>query len=192
MVPRMNLPAPDLALDLPYRPCVGIMLIAPKGGVFVGRRRKEAGPEHVDGDLAWQMPQGGIDEGEAPLAAALRELHEETNVSPGSVTLLGESSGWLAYDLPPAVLKQAWKGRYRGQTQKWFAFGLVGPETEIDVISPGGGLHKSEFDAWRWEPMAGLPDLIVPFKRPVYEAVIAEFAGHAGWSEQAQRVAPSQ
>ena len=89
----MNLPAPDLALDLPYRPCVGIMLIAPKGGVFVGRRRKEAGPEHVDGDLAWQMPQGGIDEGEAPLAAALRELHEETNVSPGSVTLLGESSG---------------------------------------------------------------------------------------------------
>ncbi|MHC2087542.1 RNA pyrophosphohydrolase [Methylobacterium sp. CM6244] len=192
MVPRMNLPTPDLALDLPYRPCVGIMLIAPKGGVFVGRRRKEAGPEHVDGNLAWQMPQGGIDEGEAPLAAALRELHEETNVSPGSVTLLAESSGWLAYDLPPAVLKQAWKGRYRGQTQKWFAFGLVGPETEIDVISPGGGLHKSEFDAWRWEPMAGLPDLIVPFKRPVYEAVIAEFAGHAGWSEQAQRAAPSQ
>ncbi len=188
----MNPPVPESDLDLPYRPCVGIMLIAPSGRVFVGRRRSEAGPEHVDGELAWQMPQGGIDDGEDPLAAALRELHEETNVSPGSVTLLGEIPGWLAYDLPPAVLKQAWKGRYRGQTQKWFAFGLVGAEDEIDVLSPGGGLHKSEFDAWRWEPMAGLPDLIVPFKQPVYEAVVAAFAGLAGWSEQAQRAVRSR
>ncbi|WP_018045213.1 RNA pyrophosphohydrolase [Methylobacterium sp. 88A] len=190
MVPPMKLTVPEP--DLPYRPCVGIMLIAPRGSVFIGRRRQEAGPEHVQGDRAWQMPQGGIDEGEDPLAAALRELHEETNVSAGSVVLLGETPGWLAYDLPPAVLKQTWKGRYRGQTQKWFAFGLVGDETEIDVLSPGGGLHKSEFDAWRWEEMDGLADLIVPFKRPVYEAVIAQFAVLAGWSEQAQRAAPSR
>ncbi|MCC0804765.1 RNA pyrophosphohydrolase [Methylobacterium sp. W2] len=190
MVPPMKPTVPEP--DLPYRPCVGIMLIASQGHVFIGRRRQEAGPEHVQGDRAWQMPQGGIDEGEAPLAAALRELHEETNVSAGSVVLLGETPGWLAYDLPPAVLKQAWKGRYRGQTQKWFAFGLIGDEAEIDVLSPGGGLHKSEFDAWRWEPMDGLADLIVPFKRPVYEAVITEFAGLAGWSELAQRAAPSR
>ncbi|GJE17751.1 RNA pyrophosphohydrolase [Methylobacterium marchantiae] len=185
----MNPKPPESHLDLPYRPCVGIMLIAPSGLVFVGRRRQEAGPEHVDGDRAWQMPQGGIDDGEEPLAAALRELHEETNVSTESVVLLGETSDWLAYDLPPTVLKQAWKGRYRGQMQKWFAFGLVGNEVEIDVLSPGGGLHKSEFDAWRWEAMAGLADLIVPFKRPVYEAVVTEFAGLAGWRERAPRSA---
>lgn len=189
MVPRMNSPHAETDLDLPYRPCVGITLISPAGLVFVGRRRQEAGPEHVQGDRAWQMPQGGIDEGEDPREAALRELHEETNVSPRSVVPLGETPGWLAYDLPPAVLKQAWKGRYRGQRQKWFAFGFVGDESEIDVLSPGGGAHTSEFDTWRWEPMAGLPDLIVPFKRPVYEAVVAAFAGLSEWRAAEMRAA---
>ena len=184
VAPMSPTPAPA-GPDLPYRPCVGITLIAPSGLVFVGRRRKEAGPEHVEGSRAWQMPQGGIDPQEAPLAAALRELHEETNVSPASVVLLAEAPDWLSYDLPPAVMKQAWKGRYRGQTQKWFAFGFLGTEDEIDVLTPGGGAHPSEFDTWRWEPMAGLPDLIVPFKRPVYESVVAAFAGLAGWHSQA-------
>ncbi|MCP1560099.1 UNVERIFIED_ORG: putative (di)nucleoside polyphosphate hydrolase [Methylobacterium sp. SuP10 SLI 274] len=166
---------------LPYRPCVGVTLFHRDGRVFIGRRKREAGPEHVDGDLAWQMPQGGIDEGEEPLAAALRELHEETNVPADAVTLLGETRDWLAYDLPPAVMKQAWKGRYRGQRQKWFAFGLTGDESAIDVDAPGGGHHKPEFEAWRWERLEALPDLIVPFKRPVYEGVVAAFSGLTGW-----------
>lgn len=166
---------------LPYRPCVGVALFNPAGLVFVGRRRREAGPEHVAEGHAWQMPQGGIDDGEAPLAAALRELHEETNVPGEAVTLLGETRDWLAYDLPSDVMKQAWKGRYRGQRQKWFAFGLTGREDVIDVDSPGGGAHKAEFDAWRWERLEALPGLIIPFKRPVYEGVVAAFSGLAGW-----------
>ncbi|MGU3538682.1 RNA pyrophosphohydrolase [Methylobacterium sp. A54F] len=171
--------------DLPYRPCVGITLINRDGRVFIGRRRREAGPEHVDGTLAWQMPQGGIDAGEDPREAALRELHEETNVERSAVRFLAETPDWLSYDLPPAVMKQAWKGRYRGQTQKWFAFGYLGSDAGIDVLSPGGGAHKSEFEAWRWEPLANLPGLIVPFKRPVYEGVVAAFAGLASWARDA-------
>ena len=166
---------------LPYRPCVGVALFNRDGLVFIGRRKREAGPEHVDGERAWQMPQGGIDDGEEPLAAALRELHEETNVPADAVTLLGETRDWLAYDLPPAFMKQAWKGRYRGQRQKWFAFGLTGSEAVIDVDAPGGGRHKPEFEAWRWERLKALPDLIIPFKRPVYEGVVAAFSGLTGW-----------
>ncbi|WP_232630283.1 RNA pyrophosphohydrolase [Methylobacterium sp. Leaf118] len=166
---------------LPYRPCVGVALFSRAGLVFLGRRKSEAGPEHVADGHAWQMPQGGIDEGEAPLAAALRELHEETNVPAEAVTLLAEARDWLAYDLPPDVTKRAWKGRYRGQRQKWFAFGLTGGEDAIDVEAPGGGRHKPEFDAWRWERLEALPDLIIPFKRPVYEGVVAAFSGLTGW-----------
>ncbi|WP_457105067.1 RNA pyrophosphohydrolase [Methylobacterium sp. P5_C11] len=167
---------------LPYRPCVGITLIAPSGGVFVGRRSKDAGPEHVAGPHMWQMPQGGIDPGEEAEAAARRELYEETNVPPEAVKLLAELPDWLAYDLPPAVMKQAWKGRYRGQTQKWFAYGFLGSEDLIDVLSPGGGAHKAEFDAWRWARFSELPDLIVPFKRPVYEGVVAAFSDLDRWA----------
>ncbi|MDO9427237.1 MAG: RNA pyrophosphohydrolase [Methylobacterium sp.] len=181
MVAPMTASSNDTGLDLPYRACVGITLIARTGLVFIGRRRADAGPEHVADGRAWQMPQGGIDPGEAPQDAALRELYEETNVAPGSVRLLAEAPDWLTYDLPPDVMKQAWKGRYRGQTQKWFAFGFLGDDSEIDVAAPGGGAHPSEFDAWRWEPMGGLPDLIVPFKRPVYEGVVAAFGGLTDW-----------
>lgn len=179
----MTLARPDLGAQaaLPYRRCVGVALLDPSGRVFVGRRRADAGPEHVADGRAWQMPQGGIDEGEEPYAAALRELYEETNVPAASVTLLAEAPDWLSYDLPPEILKQAWKGRYRGQTQKWFAFGFSGSEDEIDVLSPGGGAHQSEFDSWRWETMEALPDLIVPFKRPVYEGVVAAFSHLTGW-----------
>ncbi|HEV2557076.1 MAG TPA: RNA pyrophosphohydrolase [Microvirga sp.] len=166
--------------DLPYRACVGVMLLNREGLVFVGRRKQEAGPEHVADEYAWQMPQGGIDTGEAPLEAAVRELYEETNVR--SVTLLAEAPDWYSYDLPPVVAGRAWKGRYRGQTQRWFAFRFEGSEDEIDISRPGGGRHRPEFDEWRWERMERLPDLIIPFKRPVYESVVQAF-GHLAEGE---------
>ena len=167
---------------LPYRPCVGIALISRAGGVLVGRRKPEAGPEHVDGPHSWQMPQGGIDPGEDPEAAARRELYEETNVPGHALERLGEMRNWLAYDLPSEVAKRAWQGRYRGQSQKWFAYGFTGSDDLIDVARPGGGAHKPEFDAWRWARFDELPGLIVPFKRPVYEGVVGAFAHLAGWA----------
>ena len=160
--------------ELPYRSCVGVMLINRDGLVFVGRRHVEAGPEHVSKGYAWQMPQGGIDPGETPYTAALRELHEETNVR--SVTFLDEAPEWYAYDLPLTVAGRAWKGRYRGQIQRWFAFRFEGSDEEIDIRRPGGGAHRPEFDEWRWERMERLAELIIPFKRPVYEKVVAAFA----------------
>lgn len=156
-----------------YRPCVGIMLFDVKSRVFMGKRSPAGGQEHVDATHAWQMPQGGIDKGEDSYAAALRELYEETNVR--NVKLVGESEHWHAYDLPKHVADQAWKGRYRGQTQKWFALRFVGDENEIDIHHPGGGKYKPEFVAWRWEQLENVPGLIIPFKRAVYEAVVAEF-----------------
>ena len=159
---------------LPYRPCVGVMVLNRAGHAFIGRRL--GGPEHVDEVHIWQMPQGGIDKGEDPYPAALRELHEETNIR--SVEKLGEIKEWLTYDLPRAVAHQAWKGKYRGQTQKWFALRFTGDEREIDVENPAGG-HDPEFVEWRWEPVANLPGLIIPFKRKVYERVVAEFSKFA-------------
>jgi putative (di)nucleoside polyphosphate hydrolase len=159
--------------DLPYRPCVGLMVLNREGRVFIGRRT--GGPEHVDATHVWQMPQGGVDPGEDPWLAALRELHEETNIR--SVEKLGEIEEWLAYDIPPDIVGQAWKGKYRGQTQKWYALRFTGDEREINIAHPGG--HKPEFGAWRWEPMTNLPALIIPFKRKVYERVVAEFAKFA-------------
>jgi putative (di)nucleoside polyphosphate hydrolase len=157
--------------DLPYRPCVGITLLNRAGRVFIGRRRN--GPEHVDAAHAWQMPQGGVDPGENPRQAALRELYEETNIR--SVERLGEIKGWLTYDIPAEIIGQAWGGKYRGQKQKWYALRFTGDEREIDIAHPGRG-HKPEFLAWRWEPIANLPALVVPFKRKVYEQVVAEFS----------------
>jgi putative (di)nucleoside polyphosphate hydrolase len=156
-----------------YRPCVGVMLLNAQGLAFVGRRRNKRLREHVAPGHEWQMPQGGIDGDEDPYRAALRELAEETNVT--SVSLLGESSDWFAYDLPDDIAKEAWKGRYCGQRQKWFALRFTGAESEIDIEHPAGG-HEPEFDAWRWVEAAALPGLIIPFKRPVYERVVAEFA----------------
>ena len=157
--------------DLPYRTCVGMMLINAAGLVFIGRRA--GGIEHVDESHVWQMPQGGVDPGEDTWAAAKRELYEETSVR--SVEKLGEVADWLIYDIPRTVAGRAWKGRYRGQRQKWYAVRFTGEDAEINVASPGGG-HKAEFVSWRWEPMKNLPDLIVPFKRPVYERVVKEFS----------------
>jgi putative (di)nucleoside polyphosphate hydrolase len=161
--------------DLPYRPCAGMMVLNEDGRVFIGRRID--GPEHVDDTHAWQMPQGGIDPDEDPYPAALRELYEETNIR--SVERLGEIKDWLIYDIPREIVGRAWEGRYRGQKQKWYALRFTGDESEIDIRHPAGG-HEPEFVEWRWEPMRNLPNLIVPFKRSVYERVVAEFARFAG------------
>ena len=158
--------------DLPYRPCVGVMVLNRDGLAFIGRR--SSGPEHVDEVHAWQMPQGGVDPGEDPWPAALRELWEETSIR--SVEKLGEVADWLAYDIPREIVGRAWKGKYRGQTQKWYALRFTGDEREIDIATPGGGAHTPEFVEWRWEPVENLPGLIIPFKRPVYERVVAEFS----------------
>jgi putative (di)nucleoside polyphosphate hydrolase len=160
--------------ELPYRPCVGVMVLNRADLALIGRRI--GGPEHVDATHSWQMPQGGVDPGEDPWPAALRELREETSIR--SVERLGEISEWLKYDIPRDIAGLAWKGRFRGQTQKWFAMRFTGDEHEIDVEHPDGG-HEPEFAAWRWEPMQNLPDLVVPFKRPVYERVVKEFAKFA-------------
>ncbi len=157
--------------DKPYRPCVGIMLVNRAGLVFIGKRHPGDRVEHDSPEYDWQMPQGGVDKGEDLYAAAMRELKEETNVS--SASLIAEMPGWLNYDLPPEFAATAWKGRYRGQTQKWFALRFEGDDSEIDVAEADGGKHKPEFSHWKWERMERLPELVIPFKRPVYEKVVA-------------------
>jgi putative (di)nucleoside polyphosphate hydrolase len=154
-----------------YRPCAGAALVNAEGAVFIGRRRKERGAPMLGHE--WQMPQGGIDEGEAPLDAARRELYEETNVR--SAALIAEAPAWLAYDLPENA-KSRFGGRYRGQTQKWFLFRFEGDEAEIDIEHPADGKEPPEFSAWRWERWEAAPLLVVPFKRAVYEQVAAWFA----------------
>ncbi len=153
---------------LPYRPCVGIMLLNAEHRVFTASRIDQM----VE---AWQMPQGGIDAGEDPLAAALRELEEEISVGAQHVSLLAESRDWLTYDLPPEMVGKVWKGKYRGQRQKWFAFRFHGQDHHIDLATA-----HPEFDAWRWLPMADLPHMIVPFKRDLYTQLVAEFSHLAG------------
>lgn len=158
---------------LPYRRCAGVVLFGADGRVLIGKR--ESGPEHRF-EQAWQLPQGGIDEGETPAEAARRELFEETSVR--SASPLGEIDGWLTYELPPHLLGVAWKGRYRGQQQKWFAFRFEGDDSEINVVAPASG-HKAEFTDWRWERLEQIPDLVVPFKREVYQAIAEGFARFA-------------
>lgn len=158
--------------SLPYRPCAGVMLLNAEGHVFVGRR-----PDRVEGASEgrgkwWQMPQGGIDKGEAPEDAARRELWEETGVQ--RATFLASTEDWLVYDLPSELVGVAWKGKYRGQKQMWYAARFEGTEADID-LKPRPD-HKAEFDAWRWVPMAELPTLVVPFKQAVYAAVVDAFS----------------
>ncbi|RUO99980.1 RNA pyrophosphohydrolase [Hyphomicrobium sp.] len=164
-------PKPTInADDLPYRLCVGQMVINREGLIWVGRRADTPGDAEGRGTW-WQMPQGGIDPGEDPAAAARRELFEETAIV--SVEQIGEQSGWVTYDLPPELIGIAWGGRYRGQKQKWFAYRFIGDESEIN-IEPGPGLER-EFIAWRWSRPDELLDSIVPFKREVYRQVLADF-----------------
>jgi putative (di)nucleoside polyphosphate hydrolase len=157
---------------LPYRRCVGVMILNPDGLVWSGRRIAEPDSETAGTARLWQMPQGGIDKGEAPLAAAFRETFEETGMK--SLDMLAEAPDWINYDLPRELVGIALKGKYRGQTQKWFALRFTGDESEIRIDPPPAG-NEAEFDAWAWRPMQELPELIVPFKRKVYDAVIAAF-----------------
>ena len=149
---------------LPYRPCAGVVLINADGLVFAGQR--------IDMPGAWQMPQGGIDEGEDPRQAALRELTEETGVSPDKVEVLAETPGWVYYDLPPELLGKVWKGRYGGQRQKWVLMRFLGRDADIRIDT-----DHPEFQEWRWMPAASLLENIVPFKRGVYEEVLGVFRG---------------
>jgi putative (di)nucleoside polyphosphate hydrolase len=158
---------------LPYRPCVGVMLFNGEGRVFVGRR-SDRSEEGVDSTW-WQMPQGGLDDGEDPEAGARRELAEETGVK--SARFVARARDWLTYDLPSDLVGIAWHGRYRGQKQMWFAARFEGKESEID-LGPRDG-HEQEFDAWRWATLQELPSLVVPFKRKVYLSVIEQFSALA-------------
>jgi putative (di)nucleoside polyphosphate hydrolase len=161
--------------QMPYRDCVGTAVFNPEGKVFIGRRIPDEDPEDsAERGAPWQMPQGGIDKGEAPVDTAYRELFEETNIR--SVRLLAEAPDWIYYDLPDEALGIALKGKYRGQRQRWFAFAFEGPESEINVAHPGDGSVHAEFNAWRWEELARTPDLIVPFKRDAYAKVLSAFA----------------
>jgi putative (di)nucleoside polyphosphate hydrolase len=154
--------------DLPYRPCVGIMLIDGRGRVFVGQR--------VDrDDEAWQMPQGGIDKGESPREAALRELQEEVGLHPEQVEILAETGNWYRYDLPARLIPKVWGGKYRGQSQKWFLIRYEGSDEAIDL-----DYHHREFSDWQWVTPERLPELIVTFKRPLYERLLQEFADRLG------------
>jgi putative (di)nucleoside polyphosphate hydrolase len=150
-----------------YRPCVGIFLLNCDRKVFVGRRI-----DMPSGWPAWQMPQGGIDPGETPAEAARRELCEE--IGTGNAEMVAESKTWHRYDLPTEIAeRQVWGGRFRGQRQKWFLMRFLGVDSDIDIATP-----HPEFDAWRWEEPARLPELIVAFKRPIYAALLDEFRDH--------------
>lgn len=154
----------------PYRPCVGIMLLNAQGLVWIGKREPSTG---TDPHFCWQMPQGGIDAGEDPLVAARRELHEETSVR--TVSLVAEAPGWFDYDYPADVQANRRTTRYRGQTQKWYAFRFEGDDSEIDILTPPDG-HPAEFCDWRWAHADEVPGLVIPFKRPVYEKVVRAFS----------------
>ncbi|MEM9331035.1 MAG: RNA pyrophosphohydrolase [Pseudomonadota bacterium] len=156
-------------IAMPYRPCVGAVVLNAQGRVWAGRRIQNS---ETPATHRWQFPQGGIDQGEDPLPAAKRELFEETGIK--SVQLLAECSEWLKYDLPDDMLGIALKGKFRGQTQKWFAFLFEGEEDEINIDEPPDGSHP-EFDAWDWKHLEEMPDLIVPFKRPIYDRLVDEF-----------------
>lgn len=152
--------------SLPYRPCVGVVLINAQGLIFAGQRLDNPVP-------AWQMPQGGIDDGEKPRAAALRELWEETGVSADLVEFVGKTHHWVTYDLPPDLLGKVWGGKYRGQRQKWFLFRFLGTDAQINIAS-----DHPEFSKWCWIGADDMVAAIVPFKRKVYEEVVQAFRAY--------------
>lgn len=157
---------PEDIAQLPYRPCVGLMLMNAQGRIFVGQRNDR----HKD---AWQMPQGGVDKGEDPREAALRELWEETGVTADLVEIIAETPGWLSYDLPHDIVPKIWKGRYRGQEQKWFLLRFTGHDNQINIAT-----DHPEFTRWKWQDPDRLVAEIVPFKRDVYAQVVAAFEQH--------------
>lgn len=155
----------DEFAGLPYRPCVGVMLVNSAGRVFVGKRIDN---KEMD---AWQMPQGGIDDGEDLHAAALRELQEETGIASHLVTIIAETRDELLYDLPDFLMGKMWGGKFRGQRQKWLLMRFSGEDTDIDLNAH----EHAEFEAWRWVEPEQVPELIVPFKKRVYRQVVEEF-----------------
>lgn len=155
---------PEALGDLPYRPCVGVMLINAQGLIFAAQRIDSAQP-------AWQMPQGGVEAGENPGIAALRELEEEISVTPDLVAPLAETRDWLCYDLPPEIVPTIWNGQYRGQKQRWFLMRFLGRDDQIDIST-----RHPEFSEWRWITAQDMLAAIVPFKRNLYAQVIDEFA----------------
>ena len=152
--------------DLPYRPCVGVVLVNASGLIWAGQRLDSPSP-------AWQMPQGGIDDGEKPRAAALRELWEETGIGADDVMALDKMQGWVTYDLPPELLGRVWGGKFRGQKQKWFCYRFTGHDDQVRIVT-----DHPEFSAWAWVQADALVAGIVPFKRAVYQQVIAAFRPH--------------
>src|SRR6056297_4097464 len=158
---------PEEIAKLPYRPCVGVMLVNDRNEVFAGQRIDSEAP-------AWQMPQGGIDPGEEPRDAALRELWEETGVPSTLVTVEAETTEWVPYDLPHNIVPRIWKGRYKGQEQKWFLLRFHGTDDQVRIDAD----DHQEFSEWCWLPPKDVAAQIVPFKRPVYEQVLAAFKEH--------------
>ena len=155
--------SPDAIAGLPYRPCVGLMVLNAEGRIFAGQR--------IDNSMdAWQMPQGGIDPGETPVQAALRELTEETGIAATQVEVLRESSHWHKYELPKSLIAKLWSGQYRGQQQRWFALRYLGPDSAINIAT-----EVPEFRTWAWMAHEQLITKIVPFKRDTYTAVFSEF-----------------
>ena len=152
--------------DLPYRPCVGVMMVNREGLVFAGQRIDSPTP-------AWQMPQGGIDDGEKPKEAAYRELWEETGVTRDLVKQVAKTHGWVTYDLPPDLLGKVWGGKYRGQRQKWFLFRFLGSDDQIRIDT-----DHPEFSRWAWVDVDEMIAGIVPFKRAVYEEVVRSFRAY--------------
>lgn len=157
---------PEQIAKLPYRPCVGVVLVNREGKVFVGQRAETTEP-------AWQMPQGGVDDGETAHDAALRELWEETGVNPALVTIVAQTSGWIPYDLPYDVVVHKWKGKFRGQEQKWFLMRFNGTDDQVNIQTT-----HPEFSEWKWVTPTEVVAAIVPFKRAVYEQVMAELVPH--------------
>jgi putative (di)nucleoside polyphosphate hydrolase len=161
--------------DLPYRPCVGIVLLNREGLIWIGHRNDV----NWNDSGTWQMPQGGIDEGEDPAFAARRELLEE--VGTDKAKLIAETSVWHHYDLPPNMIGVVLHG-YRGQKQKWFAMRFLGEDSDFNILAPPTG-HAPEFDAWRWASAEEVIGSIIAFKRPVYEAVLKEFRPLVQWRD---------